>query len=219
MNTRVEVRAIDATSSAASRVETATYFATEPGACVRDGEVVVDGLRYADTHDRQPELRAELRDLVSRVHRVAAAVVEEVPDVVGPEHLDEPLVLGAVRVEPLELVARGAERAARRVPQGRDGARGLGRRIDHVFRQRAEDSVAPRVDAAELVLVLARRLDDAAGARVDDRRDAARLSVENVLFHEPSERCSTLCPENSKGGLRLTKVAGVASVTALQRFR
>src|SRR6476469_7211812 len=29
-NTRVEVRAIEATSSAASRVETATYFATEP---------------------------------------------------------------------------------------------------------------------------------------------------------------------------------------------
>ena len=28
--TLVEVRAIDATSSAASRVETATYFATEP---------------------------------------------------------------------------------------------------------------------------------------------------------------------------------------------
>ncbi len=39
MNTRVEVRAIEATSSAASRVETATYFATEP----KPGQVSVIG--------------------------------------------------------------------------------------------------------------------------------------------------------------------------------
>src|SRR4029078_12455123 len=38
-NTRVDVRAIDATSSAASRVDTATYFATEP----KPGHVSVTG--------------------------------------------------------------------------------------------------------------------------------------------------------------------------------
>ena len=46
----VEVFAIDATSKAASRIEVATYFATEPkpGTVVSDGEVVVDGLGHAD---------------------------------------------------------------------------------------------------------------------------------------------------------------------------
>ena len=146
MNTRVDVRAIDATSSAASRVDTATYFATEPkpGQRVGDGQVVVDGLRHADADDRVAELLADLRHLVRGVHRVAAAVVEEVADVVRLEDLDQPLVLGAVLVEALELVARGAERAARRVAQRRDGLRAISaRRVDHVLGQRAEDAVAP----------------------------------------------------------------------------
>ena len=64
-NTLVEVRAIEATSSAASRVETATYLATEPkpGAAVGVRQVVVHGLRHADADDAVAQLLADLGHL------------------------------------------------------------------------------------------------------------------------------------------------------------
>ena len=115
MNTFVEVLAIEATSSAASGVETATYFATEP----KPGQVSVIGRSLSTVFGMpmqvtgKPSRLPDLRDLVGGVHRVAAAVVEEVADVVGFEDLDEPLVLGEVRVQAFELVAGRAEGAAR----------------------------------------------------------------------------------------------------------
>ncbi len=52
--------------------------------------------------------------------------------------------------------------------------------VDQVLGQRADDAVAAGVDLADAVLVLARRLDDAGGARVDDGGHAAGLGVEGV---------------------------------------
>ena len=126
-NTFVDVLAIEATSSAASRVETAMYFATEPkpGHAVGVRQVVVDGLRHADADDLVAELITDLRHLVSGVHGIVAAVVEEVADVVRLEDLDEALVLGAVLLEALELVARRAEGARGRVSQSLDGRAGF----------------------------------------------------------------------------------------------
>ena len=116
---------MEATSSAASRVETATYLATEPkpGQQSVMRQVVVDGLRHADAGDRVAERGADLRDLERGVHRIVAAVVEEVADVVRAEHLDQALVLGAVLLEALELEARRAEGARRRVAQRRGWSR------------------------------------------------------------------------------------------------
>src|SRR5690606_7984230 len=96
---------------------------------------------------------------------------------------DQALVLGAVLVEPFELVAGGAERAARRVAQRRDRLRALGARVDQVLGQRADDAVSPGIDFADLVAVLARGLDHAARARVDHGRDAAGLRIERVPLH------------------------------------
>ena len=61
----VEVLAIEATSNAASRIDVATYFATEPkpGQVSVSGEIVVDGLRHADAGDRITERRRDLRHL------------------------------------------------------------------------------------------------------------------------------------------------------------
>ena len=160
----------------------------EARARVGNRQIVIDGLRHADADDGVAELTPKLRHLVRGVHRVAAAVVEEIADFVRLEDLDQPLVLGAVLLEALELVARRTERAAGRVTQARDRFGALGRRVDHVLGQRAEDPVHARVDLAELSLVLARRLDHAARARVDDGRDAARLRVEHVLLHGFSVR-------------------------------
>ena len=90
------------------------------------------------------ELIADLRHLVSGVHRVVAAVVEEVADVVRLEDLDEALVLGAILLEALELVARGAEGAGRRVPESLDGGARFLADVDEVFGERADDAVAAR---------------------------------------------------------------------------
>ena len=182
MNTLVEVFAIEATSKPASRIETATYFATEPkpGTAVGDRQIVVDGLRHVDRLDRDAARVRELRDLQARVGRVAAAVVEEVADVVRLEHLDQPLVLRRVVLELLQLVARRAERARRRMAQGADRRRGFLAGVDQVFGQGADDAVPACIHLGDTVLVLAAGLDDAAGGGVDDGGDAAGLGVEGV---------------------------------------
>jgi hypothetical protein len=61
-NTFVEVLAIEATSSAASRVDYRDIlrYRAEPGAAVGVGQVVVDSLRHADAHDLVAELIADL---------------------------------------------------------------------------------------------------------------------------------------------------------------
>ena len=78
----------------------------EARAAVGEGQVVIHGLRHADAGDGIAERLAHLRDLVRGVHRIIAAVVEEIADVMGLEDLDQPLIFGAVLVETLELEAR-----------------------------------------------------------------------------------------------------------------
>ena len=48
--------------------------------------------------------------------------------------------------------------------------------------QRSHDAVQARVDFANFVFMLARRLDDAAGACIDNCRHAARLGIKEVRF-------------------------------------
>ncbi len=165
------------------------YFATEPkpGQLSVIGQVVVHRLRDVDGLDRVAHGLGELRHLEAGVGGVAAAVVEEVADVVRLEHLDQALVLGAAFLQTLQLEAAGTERARRRVAQGRDRVRRFLAGVDQVFRQRADDAVPAGVDLADLVLVPARRFDDAAGGRVDDGSDAAGLGVKGIsLRHENS---------------------------------
>ena len=64
--------------------------------------------------------------------------------------------------------------------QGANRSRGLLARIDQIFCQSADHAVTTGVHLANPVLVPATRLDHAAGGRVDDGGDAARLSVERV---------------------------------------
>ena len=152
----------------------------ETRAAIGVGQVVVDRLGHADAGDRVAELLAHLRDLVRGVHRVVAAVVEEVADVVGLEDLDQPLVLGAVLVEALELEARRAESAGGRVLEALDRRLVLLRAVDEVLMQRADDAVAAGVDLADVLRIPGRGLDDPRRRGVDDGGDAARLGVEGV---------------------------------------
>ncbi len=131
----------------------------EARAVVGDRQVVVHGLGHVDGLDRVAHGLGELRDLEAGVGGVAAAVVEEVADVVGLEDLDQALVLALVLLQALELVAAGAEGAGRRVAQRGDGGGGFLAGVDQVFGQRADDAVAAGVDLADLVRVLARGFD------------------------------------------------------------
>ena len=163
-NTFVDVFAIEATSSAASRVEIATYFATVPKPGVQSvcGRSLSTVFGTPTQTTRVTELIADLGHLVSGVHGVVAAVVEEVADVVRLEHFDEALVFRAVLFEALELVARRAERARRRVSEPLDGGAGFLAAVDEVFGERADDAVTAGIHLVD-ELRLHRCLDDAGG--------------------------------------------------------
>ncbi len=155
----------------------------EAGAGVGDRQVVVHRLGDVDGLDRIAQLLAQLAHLEAGVGGVAAAVVEEVADVVGLEHLDQALVLGLVLVEALELVAAGAEGAGRSVAQRGDHRRGLLRGIDQVLGKGADDAVAAGINLADLALVLARALDQAGGGSVDDGGNPAGLGIKGIAWH------------------------------------
>ena len=140
--------------------------------------VVVDRLGHADGHQVQPALVGQLGDLVGRVHRVVAADVEQIADLVGPQDLDHPLeILGLAR---LELVAAGADRAGRRRESQQGHLLGrLGREVEQFLLQHALDAVPGPVDRADGV-ELAGRLDDPPQAAVDDRRRPAALGDDQI---------------------------------------
>ena len=60
----------------------------------------------------------QLGNLIAGIGGIAAAVVEEVVDVMGLEDLDQPLVLTLVLFQALELVTAGTESARGRMTQG-----------------------------------------------------------------------------------------------------
>ncbi len=109
----------DATSKLASRTIPRRTSPTEPkpGTAVGDRQIVVHGLGHVYRLDRIAQRLGQLRHLQAGVGGIAAAVVEEVADVVRLEDLDQALVLGAVLLEALELVAARPERARRGVAQ------------------------------------------------------------------------------------------------------
>ena len=78
----------------------------ESWAAIGVRQIIIDRLRYADAGDRVSQGLAHLGDLVGGIHRVVTAVVKEIADVVSLEDLDQPLVFGAVLLEPLELETR-----------------------------------------------------------------------------------------------------------------
>src|SRR6202034_4592909 len=93
----------------------------EPWTAVGVRQIVVDGFGHADAGDGKAERGPDLRHLERGIHRIVAAVVEEVADVVRAENLDQALVLGAVLLDTLELEARRAEGAGRCVPERAQG--------------------------------------------------------------------------------------------------
>src|SRR3981081_2025948 len=89
--------------------------------------------------DRLAEVRRDLRDFETGVGRVAAAIIEEVPDMVRLEDLQQPGIWRGVCLKAWQLVARGAEGAPRGVLEPRDSGCRLLASVSHLFNQDAED--------------------------------------------------------------------------------
>ncbi len=162
-------------------------------------QIVVNRLRHTNTRNREPQRRADLRHLEGGVHRVVATVVKEIADVVSAEDLDQPLVLGAVLIDALELEARRAESPRRRVHQSPDRCGAFAGEIDEVLGERADDSVPAGVKLAYVPRMLHRGLDYAAGRCIDDGGNTAGLSVERVLSHGSGGRFSGRIPGRAGG--------------------
>ena len=77
----------------------------EARAVIGDRKIVVDGFGNAYADERVSKFFADLRDLPGGVRGIVAAVVEEVADVVGPEYLDQALVMCPVFIDTFQLVA------------------------------------------------------------------------------------------------------------------
>ena len=178
----MEVRAIPATSSAASRVETATYLAAEPkpGAAVGNRQIVVHRFGQADALQRVIHPPAQLRQLQRRVHGIVAAVEEHHADVMGPENIHQAPVFALVVRKPGELVAGRAERAPGPGAQRRHLFRRRRVRVKQLLVQGAEDAIARGKQLADRRPGLPHRFDDALGGGVDYRRGASGLRIKSV---------------------------------------
>ena len=157
----------------------------EAGAAVGDRQIVVHGLRHMDRLDRVAHGLRELGDLQTGIRGIAAAIVEKIADVVRLEDRYQAFVLRTAFVDALELVAAGSECPGGRVPQCRYGGRRFLAGIDQVFGQRPDDTVATRIDFADVVFALACSFDHAAGGSIDHGGDTAGLGIKRIsLWHE-----------------------------------
>ena len=88
---------------------------TVAGAVIGSEEVIVD--RLGDTHYAAfvAVFEHEFADFVAGVHRIVAAVVEEIADIVLSENLENTAVIGIVDIGILQLVAAGTEGRGRRI--------------------------------------------------------------------------------------------------------
>ena len=148
--------------------------AGKAGTVVRAVKIVVDGLGNAHHAAFVADLLAVFRDLVAGVHRVVAAVIEEIADVVLPEDLQNALVVRVVHIGILHLVAAGAELGGRGVQQQLQLRRVFLVHDIELVVQHALDAVRGAVDLRD-ALGVQTGADRAVSAGVDDGGGAAGL--------------------------------------------
>ena len=153
----------------------------EAGAVVGSEQVVVDGLGHAHHAALIADLLHVLADLVAGVHGVVAAVVEEIAHIILAENLENTAVVGVILAGISQLVAAGAQRGGRGVPQQLQLCRVLLAHIKQPVVQNALDAVLRAQDAGDAG-VLQCRGDDAVGTGVDDGSRAAGLAENAGAF-------------------------------------
>ncbi len=151
------------------------------GAVVRAVQVVVDGL--GDAHDAAlvAALLHELGNLVAGVHRVVAAVVEEVADIELLEGVENLLVVGRILVRILHLVAAGAEGGSGSELEQLELHRILHAHVIELLVEHARDAVRGAEHAGDLGSVEG-CLDSAEDTGVDHGGGAAGLADDTCTF-------------------------------------
>ena len=148
---------------------------SKAGAVIRSGQVVVNGLGHA--HD--PAFIAYpahiLRDFVAGIHRIVAAVVEEVAHIVLLEDLQDTLVIGVIHIRIGNLIPAGTQSGRGR---GEQELQLLGVLFVHDHELIVQDALNAVVCAIDLGngFVLQGRFDDAVGAGIDDSGRTAGLA-------------------------------------------
>src|SRR5262249_17448888 len=132
-------------------------------------QVVVDRFRHMHRDDGIAEVGRDLRDLETGIRRVAAAVIEEVPNMVRLEDLQQSVIRRAVVLKAWQLVARGAKGPPRGVRKPCESGSRLLARVDQIFGQCTNDAMAARIDRTDLARMLACRLNHPSRARIDHR--------------------------------------------------
>ena len=145
------------------------------GAVIGAEQVVVDGLGNAEHAALVADLLHVAVDLVAGIHRVVAAVIEEIADVVFFENLENALIVGFVGLGIGDLIAAGAEGGGGRVEQAFQLCGVLLIHHHQAVVEDADDAVKRAVDLGD-VLALQRGLDDAVGAGVDNGGGTAGLT-------------------------------------------
>ena len=151
------------------------------GAAVGERQVVINGLGHADAGNRITHLVGQLGHLVGGILGIAATVIEEVADVMGPEDFDQSLVFTGVLGNILEFVTAGPESTARGVDQCFNGLVRFQAGVDQFFFQRTDDAITAGIHLADLVRILAGGLDNATGTGVNNGGNPARLGVKCVF--------------------------------------
>jgi hypothetical protein len=82
-------------------------------------QIVVDRFRNADHGQIQPLISREMGDLGRRQHRTAAAVINECPDIMCTQHLDQSGILFRMRFRRSQICPARTESPARRMPERR----------------------------------------------------------------------------------------------------
>ena len=153
----------------------------EAGAVVGAEQVVVDGLGHAHHAAVVAYLLHILGDLVAGVHRVVAAVIEEVTDVILLKNLQNTLVVRVIHVGIRHLVTAGTQSGGGGVLQQLQLGGILLTHIKQTVVQNALDAVLRAEDAGDIG-VFQGRGDHAVGTGVDNGSGAAGLAEDTGAF-------------------------------------
>ena len=109
-----------------SMQEVAIYLAAEanPGAMVCSEEVVVNGFRNSHDAALVTDFLHIFTNLIAGIHRVVAAIIEEVAHVVLLEDFQDALIIGVIHIGISQLVAAGTQSSKRGVYCSRSSSAG-----------------------------------------------------------------------------------------------
>ena len=150
-------------------------------AVVGGPQIVIDRLGHAHYAHFVAGLLHVFADLVACVHRVVAAVIEEITNVIFLENFKHSFIIGVVRIGISELIAHGTKRRRRRGLHELKFLLVFLPHINQLFFQNAFDTVSRTINLCDTVFLKSLK-EYACRACVDYRRGPAGLSENTRPF-------------------------------------